>query len=59
MDLHVINILFLSLFIVDDINGHLNFLYGLELLIPSSGTGTRNCGIWGNWNHEKKQKKKK
>ena len=32
--------------IIKNINDYLNILYGLELLILSSGTGTRNCDIW-------------
>ena len=46
MGLHIRNSFCLPLFtIIDDITGDLNILYGLELLIPSSGTGTRNCDI--------------
>ena len=29
--------------IIDNINGDLNILHGLELLIPTSGTRTGNC----------------
>ena len=44
MELHIRNNLFLPCFtIINDINGDLNFLYGLELLIQSSGTWTHNC----------------
>ena len=32
--------------IIININGDLDILYGLELLVPSSGTVTRNCDIW-------------
>ena len=40
------NNLFPPLFtIINNINGYLSTLYGLELLFPSSGTGTRNCDI--------------
>ena len=48
------NNLFPPLFlIINNIDGYLNILYGLELLIPSSGTGTRNCDICKkNWQHE-------
>ena len=48
MDLHIKNDWFPTMFTLikfDDINGDLKFLYGLELLIPSSGTGTRSCDI--------------
>ena len=47
MDLLKRNHLFPPLFtIINNINGYLNILYDLELLIPSSGTGTRNCYMW-------------
>ena len=43
MDLHIRNILFPPLFtIINDIYSNINILYGRELLIPSSGTRTRN-----------------
>ena len=43
MDLHIQNNLFPPLFtIINDTNGDLNFLYGFDLLIPSSGTGNHN-----------------
>ena len=41
--------------IIKDVNGDLNFLYDLELLILSSGTGTVSYGE--NWQHEKYIKK--
>ena len=34
----------------------LNMLHGLELLIPSSGTGTGNCDTQRKWRHENQQK---
>ena len=41
------NNLFPPLFsIINNINGYLNILYGLELLISSPGSETRNCDIW-------------
>ena len=47
MDLLKRNNMFPPLFtIINNINGDLKFLYGLELLIPISGTGTRNYDIW-------------
>ena len=47
MDLLKKNHLFPPLFtIINNTNGYLNILYGLELLIPDSGIGTRNCDIW-------------
>ena len=46
MDLLKRNNLFPPLFtIINKINGYLNIMYALELLIPSSGTGTCNCDI--------------
>ena len=45
-DLHISNGLFPSLFtIINNNNGDLIMLYYLELLVPSSGTGTGNCNI--------------
>ena len=53
MDLLKRNNLFPRLFtIINNINGNLNSMYGLELLIPSSGTGTRNMTYGENWQHE-------
>ena len=47
MDLHIGNNLFHTVFtIINDINGDLNFLYGLELLFPSFATGTHDCDTW-------------
>ena len=47
IDLRIRNKLFFPLFtIINDFSGDLNFLYGLVLLMPSSGIGTRNCDIW-------------
>ena len=47
MDLHIRNNFFPPLFtMINDINGDLNILYGLELLIPSSGAGTRKFDMW-------------
>ena len=47
MDLLKRNNLLPPLFtIINNTNGYLNFLYGLELLILNSGTETRNCDIW-------------
>ena len=63
MDLLKRNNLFPPLFIIiNKINGYLNILYGLELLIPSSGTGIPIVTYGENWQHKKnktKQKKKK
>ena len=55
------NNLFHPLFtIMNNIKGYLNILYGLELLIPSSGTGTRNCDIQRKLaTHTKKKQNKK
>ena len=45
---------------MNNIKGYLNILYGLELLIPSSGTGTRNCDIQRKLaTHTKKKQNKK
>ena len=45
--LHIRNNLFSQLFtVINYIYGDLDFLYGLELLILSSGTGIHNSGIW-------------
>ena len=44
IDLYIRNSLFPPLFtIINNINGDLNMLHGLELLILSNGTG---AGIW-------------
>ena len=48
-----------ALLIINNINGYLNILYGLELLIPSSGTGTRNCDIRRKLATRKKKKEKR
>ena len=60
MDLHIRNNLFSPLFTtINNINGDLTFLYGFELLIPSSGTGTRNCNICRTLARQGKKKKQK
>ena len=54
MDLIKRNYLFPPLFtVINNINGYLNILYGLELLIPSSGTAIVTYGE--NWQHKKEQ----
>ena len=49
INLHIRNSLFPPLFaIINNINGDLNMLHGLEFLILSTGRGT------GNWNTSRK-----
>ena len=41
--------------IINNITGYLDILYGLESLIPSSGTGTRNCDMEKTANTKKQE----